>query len=66
MQEAGFVNVRVLIRCVALNPDGKELQELGKLQMGAFVEGRQGSSLYIFTKILDWSKERLVFHVAEN
>jgi hypothetical protein len=65
MQEAGFVKVHVVIRDVAPNPDDKELQELGKLQMDAFLQGLQGSIFHIFTEILDWSQERLVVHLAE-
>ncbi|KAI9888813.1 MAG: hypothetical protein M1814_006267 [Vezdaea aestivalis] len=61
MQDAGFVNVHEVRYKWPINawPRGKEDKELGAWAMQNFLDGLQGFSLALMTRLLGWSAEEV-------
>jgi SAM-dependent methyltransferase len=67
IEEAGFVNVKEYIVPLPLNqwPKDPKLKELGMWEMTNLLQGIEGFSVALFTKILRWSRPELEVLLAE-
>ena len=67
MEEAGFVNVKEYIVPLPLNqwPKDPTLKELGMWEMTNLLQGIEGFSVALFTKILRWSCDELEVLLAQ-
>ncbi|KAL2119971.1 hypothetical protein VTJ04DRAFT_6932 [Mycothermus thermophilus] len=59
LAEAGFVNIREKKFAVPMNPwaKGKEQKEIGSMQLVNNLEGIDGITIGVFTRVLGWKKE---------
>jgi SAM-dependent methyltransferase len=67
MQEAGFVNVKELVYPLPINqwPKDRKLKDLGMWEMTNLLEGIEGFSMALFTKVLGWSRAELEVFLAD-
>lgn len=67
MEEAGFVNVKEHVVPLPINqwPKDRKLKELGMWEMTNLLEGIEGFSVALFTKVLGWSRAELEVFLAQ-
>jgi SAM-dependent methyltransferase len=67
MEEAGFVNVKEHVIPLPINqwPKDRKLKELGMWEMTNLLEGIEGFSVALFTKVLGWSRAELEVFLAQ-